>query len=105
MIVAHFEEILEDTIKKLTQTLSSKGKEYSSNHDRLHNFKKAAELMRVTQADACLSFMTKHIISVIDLVKSGETPSDAMIDEKIGDVIAYCVLLKAIWKEDSWVLN
>ena len=44
---------------------------------------------------------TKHIISIRDMVMSGETYDADIWDEKLGDAINYLALLKAITAEAS----
>lgn len=105
MTPAEFHAIFHERWSQSEKVLAAKGKEYASEetHDRLHNFKEAAKLMRCTPLEACLGFMTKHIISIVDLVKKPpEIPSKKsfdMIDEKIGDAINYLILMEALWKE------
>ena len=45
-----------------------------------------------------MGFMLKHIVSINDIIeqsKEGKLPSREVIDEKIGDVINYFILLEA----------
>ncbi|HSH25907.1 MAG TPA: hypothetical protein VLA13_10280 [Massilibacterium sp.] len=44
---------------------------------------------------------TKHLVSVIDMVESNEVHDPEYIDEKIGDMINYLILLEGILKEQS----
>lgn len=95
-----FEALLEERIVKIRSILGDKAKEYAGPTDRLHNFKKAALFMRGTPAEACLGFLTKHLVSVADIATGVcHTVSAGMIDEKIGDAINYLILLEAILKE------
>ncbi len=94
-----FQALLENRLNASRAVLASKSKEYSTGGDKLHNFKRAAEMQRTTQAKALLGMMTKHLVSVIDMVDSDGTPTDAWINEKIGDTINYMILLEAVWRE------
>lgn len=99
-----FTQILDRRIELIRANLKLKSKEYASDYDRLHNFKRAAELLRELPAESCVGFMTKHIVSVLDLVRNhanGDDISRAQIDEKIGDAINYLILLEAIFLEDD----
>lgn len=101
-----FEEILEERIVKIKATLGNKGREYASNTDRLHNFKMAAKLTshHLTSETALLGMMRKHLVSMIDMVddtQRGIYPSPMLVDEKLGDVINYTILLEALFTE-SW---
>lgn len=93
-----FIALLEDRIGKMRQTLAKKATEYASGSDRLHNFKEAAAFLRCSHAKACLAFLTKHLVSIVDVVEQGGTDA-SMIDEKVGDAINYLVLLEALLKE------
>ena len=94
-----FDFIVKERIEKIVSVLQKKGAEYATYEDRLHNFKRAANLMRCTPAEALLGMYAKQIVSVIDLVKQGIREKE-VIDEKIGDSINYLILLEAILKED-----
>ena len=94
-----FEDILSKRLDSIKNTLSSKSKEYASFDDRLYNFKRAAQLQNVTPQAALLGMMTKHLVSVLDLIEGKSTPSISIIDEKIGDTINYFILLEAVLKE------
>ena len=97
-----FQTILEGRIDAMRQTLASKAKEYAGPTDRLHNFKRAAQMLATSPADACCCFMVKHLVSISDMViaeKAGGKLDPALINEKIGDAVNYLVLLEAILKE------
>lgn len=94
-----FDWILNQRMEKMGKVLGSKAKEYAGDDDRLHNFKRAAAMQGCTPEQALWGMMVKHIISVQDMVQSGEPQDAAMVDEKIGDLINYAVLLEALWKE------
>lgn len=100
-----FNEILRWRLAKTEKVLASKAGEYASSEDRLHNFKEAAAMLRCTPAQALLGFMTKHMVSIYDLVLSDATPSHETWDEKIGDAVNYLVLLEALVKEPLMVLE
>ena len=94
-----FNEILEKRIDKIKNVLSSKEKEYASGSDRLHNFKVAAEIMNETPEKALFGMLLKHIVSVIDMVNDPKSISEYLINEKIGDVINYFILLESLMWE------
>lgn len=97
-----FNKIFTERIEKAYATLVAKGKEYAPSQDRLHNFKRAAAITRQTPEQVCVGFMVKHLVSVLDLVDAeaaGTKPSDAAIDEKIGDLFNYIILLEALLRE------
>ena len=105
MKTEEFNKILESRITKLRNGLANKAKEYASGKkkDRLHNFHRAAESLRCTPPKALQGMMEKHVVSIKDIIDDIETdgilPSVEMLEEKIGDNIAYLVLLEAMVKE------
>ena len=122
MNVEKFNKMLEERIEKTRQVLDSKNKEYASNSDKLHNFKRAGDMLRQTPEQALVGMWTKHIISILDIVDQIDTanrpriPADytleeftkylkakkltiATVEEKIGDAVNYLILLEALIKE------
>jgi len=96
-----FEKIIQERISDTLRRLIVKGKEYGST-DRLHNFKRAAQVLGCTPERALVGFKTKHTVSLLDIIDGidkGKNPSREMWDEKIGDEIAYCLLLDAVVSE------
>jgi len=104
MNTKQFARILDSRLEKISNVLSAKAGEYSSDIDRLHNFKVAAQLEvePITPERALVGMWRKHLVSVLDMVDGldrGKLPSEAMIDEKIGDTINYGILLEALFRE------
>lgn len=96
-----FKRISNMQIEKCFKTLDSKASEYSVEHDRLHNFKIAAELQQCDPKKALSGMMAKHIVSIYDMCTSeGIYPSE-LWDEKINDTINYLLLLKALQVEEQ----
>lgn len=82
--------------------MSVKSAEYSTDSDKLHNFKRAALDSKQSPEKVILGFLLKHRISVLDMVDNldkGILPTEALVDEKIGDYINYLILLEASIKE------
>ena len=96
-----FQEVLDTQIQQTTNTLAGKAEEYASDNDRLANFKSAAHLNHTTQAQAVTGMMSKHTVSVYDMVYDGKPQTAAVWDEKIGDNINYLILLKAVLIEEG----
>lgn len=106
-----FDKIVEERITKIKKVLESKGEEYShleiidedrAKEDRLHQFKKAGEILECTAERALMGMKIKHDVSVYNMIKmleNGILPSEEKIDEKIGDSINYLILLEALLKE------
>lgn len=99
MTPAKFQAVLNYRIDKIKKVLDSKAQEYASNNDRLHNFNLAAQVNNTTPAKALWGMATKHLVSVMDLVSGNTRPTTDLINEKIGDMINYLILLEAILLE------
>jgi hypothetical protein len=79
-----------------------KGPEYARKGDRLSNFKDAGQLQRITPEDALLGMWSKHLISIIDIIKdisAGRTWSMEQLREKLTDSINYHLLLEGLVEE------
>ena len=97
-----FEDYVEDRIKLIKQVLKNKGKEYSPDIDRLHNFRRAAILRKTTPENVLLGMKVKHTVSIEDIVdniEQGKLPTIELLAEKIGDEINYWIILEIIIKE------
>ena len=98
-----FDEVVDDRIEKIRSVLQKKAVEYSGDGDRFHNFNVAAHIVGSTPEKALRGMMLKHLVSVFDLVEWAQTGderlSEPLIDEKIGDLINYLILLEAMLKQ------
>lgn len=93
-----FYELVERRKQKITEVLIEKGKEYSTDNNKLHNFDKAARMRNISRERALDGMLLKHLVSVddiIDNIDKGILPSRKLLDEKIGDCINYYILLEA----------
>jgi len=92
---------LPDMLDHTKRVLAAKQGEYSANQDRMHNFKASAILQGLVtvnnQESAAWNLVSKQITSVIDMVNDdkGIYPYNH-IQEKIGDVVNYFLLLGAM---------
>jgi len=97
-----FDKVVNKRLKLIESILQSKRAEYApGGGDRLHNFKRASEMLRVTPEKALIGMWTKHIISILDIIDSipEKIPSEELLEEKIGDAINYLILLESMVKE------
>lgn len=103
MNLNRFEEAVKKHIAKIDYLLLAKAKEYATNEDRLHNFNKAAGITGECREKALFGFALKHLVSVMDIIdehnKSGELPTQAILDEKFGDLGAYIAILYASFQD------
>lgn len=97
-----FNNIVTAQLTQVEKTLIKKGAEYATDSDRLHNFKQAAGLQKLTPRDALGGMMIKHTVSVYDMIGDATgVHSMEKWDEKITDHITYLVLLKAVIEEEE----
>ncbi len=97
-----FDELVTARFGFCARTLQLKGSEYSTNTDRLHNFKIAAAFQGCEPESALLGMWAKHLVSIRDIVdgiEAGRLPDEKMLSEKITDSINYLVLLEALFLE------
>ena len=98
-----FDEIVESRLEKCRGVLAKKGVEYSQDSDRLSNFKRAADFECEEPEMALRGMLTKHIVSVYDMVDNIEfddvLPPKELLSEKITDCINYLMLLEALIEE------
>lgn len=93
-----FYELLAERIQKIKEKLDSKGQEYSTEENKLHNFDRAAIRSDQLREKALLGMLLKHEVSVLDIIDGievGKLPTKEIVDEKFGDLINYYILLEA----------
>lgn len=96
-----FNEIVETRIEHIKFTLTNKGREYARG-DRLSNFKRAAALEKCTPEKALRGMLSKHLISIYDMIDDLEQDvhsPELIWKEKLGDAINYLILLEALIHE------
>ncbi len=95
-----FDEISRKYGDIVNEKLTSKSKEYSTEEDKFHNFKKAGFFEQCTPEKALRGMLTKHIVSIYDIVDDIEAgnmrQSDEVVEEKITDAEAYLRLLAGL---------
>lgn len=96
---ADFDKVLERRIQLIQAVLKTKGKEYSTEGDRLSNFKAGAKRLDITPALYCLHLVTKHEVSILDMLANRIPYPQSAWDEKIGDTINYYILFEALVKD------
>jgi len=97
-----FIRFAKEKFDKQLQILGSKGAEYSQGvDDRFLNFKMAGAIQGMSAREALLGQLSKHLASIIDMIKSPIKPSQMSVwAEKTGDAINYLVLLEAMVNEE-----
>lgn len=99
MKTEQFNQVIEKQLKRCTDILIVKAREYATD-DRLHNFRVAAELENCTPRQALAGMMAKHTVSIYDMCNSGLKYPIELWNEKITDHINYLLLLRAIIEEE-----
>lgn len=97
-----FEKIVGNRLETCRAVLCDKGKEYSRNGDRLHNFKTAARVAWQIPEKALFGMYLKHLVSIMDVINdidAGILPSEMILSEKITDSIDYHLLLEGLIME------
>ena len=94
--MAQFDDLVDARIWKIKAVLGAKGAEYSAGDDRFHNFNLAAQIWGISPEEALWGMALKHLVSVIDLVEAPELATEERVDEKIGDMINYLILLEGL---------
>lgn len=103
MKIQNFNECVRKTIEKSLLLLTSKGQEYAEDDegDRLAHFKKAASFTGGTPITAAWGMLTKHLVSLSDMIIEGDPllyPQQRW-DEKLLDAINYLLIIRAIVQE------
>lgn len=102
---ADFQEIVNDTIKSTAALLVAKGEEYAGTSDRLANFKRGALLTGTTPLQVAFIYASKHYDSLSTYVRKDSACFKQFLSEpiegRLDDLINYCILMKAIIKENS----
>ena len=96
-----FNEIVVARMDQVRSTLLAKADEYARG-DRLSNFKQIAGLLNCIPEQALIGLVSKHIIALVDFINdkaNDRAQPYARWDEKIGDIIAYMILLDAMVQE------
>ena len=93
--------IVGERIKQINRVLNSKANEYATDGSAFYNFERAAKINSESPKKALWGMATKHLVSVMDMVESDEDFAHDYIDEKIGNLINYLILLEGILKDET----
>ena len=102
---ADFDKVVEETIENIRQLLIVKGGEYAGSSDRLANFKRGAELTGATPLQVLFVYLSKHYDAVATFVRDDAAhtlrPRSEPIDGRLDDIINYCMLAKALIRDEA----
>ena len=93
-----FEQIVDETLNQIKETLIVKGKEYRRNNNPFHNFEEGSKRSGLIREKVLDGFLLKHEISIADMTNDlvdGKLPTKELLDEKFGDNIIYLIIKKA----------
>lgn len=93
-----FNEIMNAQIDRCEDILIVKAREYAP-VDRLHNFRAAAMLQGTTTTKALAGMMSKHTVSIYDMIETEQPYPEEVWNEKITDHMNYLILLRALVEE------
>lgn len=106
MTTEEFNAVINRRISLINQVMMQKNKEYATDFDKFHNFKSSTGIsFHSAPEKVAWEFMTKHLQSIKDMLNHVEVggynghPSEAYIEEKIGDAINYLILIEGMLKE------
>ena len=97
-----FDTIVSERLEKTKIILIEKGKHYRRNQNPFHNFDVGASITNQTREKVLYGFLLKHLISFQDMINDIEEkklPTIETVEEKIGDIVNYCILFEASIKD------
>ena len=98
-----FEGAVMAHLNKIETNLIAKAAEYAVEGDRLHNFNRGAAITGDCREKVLFGFALKHLVSVVDMIDDindeNKIPTQAILDEKVGDLGTYIALLHACIQE------
>ena len=97
-----FNQIVVKRVEQSADVLTAKGHQYSRNNDRLHNFKKIAQLTDTTPEKVLMTLVSKHWISLNDCINDVGLSTNEwfpLYDELFNDIHNYMYLLEGLIKE------
>lgn len=97
----HFDECTLALLDECKELLITKGKDYSSETDKLANFKEAELFTSCDRWEAWEIYFFKHIQAIQNYFRSGRKPLSESIHHRIRDAINYLVLLEALLVEEE----
>ena len=93
-----FEQVVDETLNQIKETLIQKGREYRRNNDPFHNFNEGSKKSGLIREKVLDGFLLKHEISIADMtndLEKGILPKISTIDEKFGDNVIYLIIKMA----------
>src|SRR4051812_29184476 len=102
---ADFNVVINETMENINKLMRVKGGEYAGSEDRLANFKRGQLRTGAHPMQVLWIYLSKHIDSVETFIKDTaagiQRERSEPIDGRLDDIINYCLLMKALVKEQS----
>lgn len=93
-----FDNNVEHLLKEAHNTLITKNGRYA-NEDKLHNFKRGAEISGMSPAQTCWGYVTKHLTALSDMINNENYIDEDDLLEKCQDSINYIIFEYCLIKE------
>ncbi len=95
-----FNNILDDFLGTMRETLETKGLDYTTDDDRLANFKSTGEDLERPALEVFWIFYKKHLDAIKNLCARGQLYSEPA-KSRFLDAACYAILGYALWKETT----
>jgi hypothetical protein len=93
-----FEQVVNETLDQIKETLIQKGREYRRDNNPFHNFEEGSKQTGLIREKVLDGFLLKHEISIKDITNDltkGILPTRNIVEEKFNDNLIYLLIKKA----------
>ena len=102
MTKEQFDKIVQtEILPHCLELLEKKGSAYTTDLDRLGNFKKNSKLLGITPFQSWFTFFMKHFDAITNYI-NGKYDDPEPIETRIEDLINYSILLYCLIKEKKY---
>lgn len=98
MNLTQFNSETQKLLSDCMELLNKKGSDYSSETDRLSNFKQISDKVKIDPMKVWAIYFTKHLDAIYKFVSTGRLESEP-IEERFKDAINYLILGYMLIKE------
>lgn len=101
MTSKEFKEVVDEQLEYCKNLLFKKNEEYVTTDDVFENFRTGANMLGTDVKNTLLGYLTKHLVSIVSMIKDDKQYDIDKWNEKIGDSINYLLLLKGMVVEEE----